>query len=57
MPEPLRSAYICCCRTVAAICCLSFAASNSERGGAWGGCVYDVDEILKVLAAGRKVMT
>jgi hypothetical protein len=23
-------------------------------GGAWGGCVYDVDEIIATLEAGRK---
>ena len=34
-----------------------WAALQDASGGAWGGCVYDVDEILKVLAAGRKVMT
>jgi putative YjhG/YagF family dehydratase len=34
-----------------------WAALQDASGGAWGGCVYDVDEIIKVLAAGRKVIT
>ena len=25
-------------------------------GGSWGGAVYDVDAILEVIAAGKKVM-
>ncbi|HUY91204.1 MAG TPA: YjhG/YagF family D-xylonate dehydratase [Pirellulales bacterium] len=30
-----------------------WAALQSVSGGAWGGCVYDVERILEVLAAGR----
>lgn len=31
-----------------------WAALQDVSGGTWGGCVYDVDAILKALAAGRK---
>ena len=31
-----------------------WAALQDVSGGTWGGCVYDVDAILKVLAAGKK---
>jgi putative YjhG/YagF family dehydratase len=31
-----------------------WAALQDASGGTWGGCVYDVDAILKVLAAGRR---
>ncbi|HEX3878198.1 MAG TPA: hypothetical protein VHW24_14505 [Bryobacteraceae bacterium] len=30
-----------------------WAALQDVSGGTWGGCVFDTDEILKVLAAGR----
>jgi dihydroxyacid dehydratase/phosphogluconate dehydratase len=30
-----------------------WAALQSASGGTWGGCVYDVDRILKLLALGR----
>jgi xylonate dehydratase len=33
-----------------------WAALQDASGGAWGGCVFDVDAILKVLAAGRKAL-
>jgi putative YjhG/YagF family dehydratase len=33
-----------------------WAALQDASGGAWGGCVYDVDEILKVLAAGKRAL-
>lgn len=33
-----------------------WAALQDASGGSWGGCVYDVDAILKVLAAGKKVL-
>jgi xylonate dehydratase len=33
-----------------------WAALQDVGGGSWGGCVFDVDEILKVLAAGRKAL-
>jgi putative YjhG/YagF family dehydratase len=33
-----------------------WAALQDASGGAWGGSVYDVDTILKVLAAGRKAL-
>ncbi|MEO8126247.1 MAG: YjhG/YagF family D-xylonate dehydratase [Bryobacteraceae bacterium] len=31
-----------------------WAALQSIGGGAWGGCVYDVDRILEVIEAGKK---
>jgi len=31
-----------------------WAALQDVSGGTWGGCVYDVDAILEVLAAGRR---
>ena len=33
-----------------------WAALQDASGGTWGGCVYDVDAILKTLAAGRKAL-
>jgi putative YjhG/YagF family dehydratase len=33
-----------------------WAALQNVAGGSWGGCVYDVDRIIKVLDEGRKVM-
>jgi putative YjhG/YagF family dehydratase len=33
-----------------------WAALQEASGGAWGGCVYDVDAIVAALAAGRKAM-
>ncbi len=33
-----------------------WAALQSLSGGAWGGCVYDVEEILKIIAAGRQAL-
>ncbi len=33
-----------------------WAALQQEGGGAWGGCIYDVDEIVKCLAAGRRAL-
>jgi len=33
-----------------------WAALQDVSGGTWGGCVYDVDEILLVLEAGKKAL-
>ena len=33
-----------------------WAALQNAGGGTWGGCVYDVDAILKTLGAGRKAL-
>ena len=33
-----------------------WAAFQDASGGPWGGCVFDVDSILKVLAAGKRVL-
>jgi putative YjhG/YagF family dehydratase len=33
-----------------------WAALQDASGGTWGGCVYDVDAILDMLAAGRKAL-
>ncbi len=33
-----------------------WAALQDVSGGTWGGCVFDVDAIVKVLAAGRKAL-
>jgi xylonate dehydratase len=33
-----------------------WAALQDVGGGTWGGCVYDVEAILRVLAAGRKAL-
>jgi hypothetical protein len=33
-----------------------WAALQEVSGGPWGGSVFDVDEILRVLAAGRKAL-
>ncbi len=33
-----------------------WAALQAVSGGTWGGCVYDVERILAVLEAGRKVL-
>ena len=33
-----------------------WAALQDVSGGTWGGCVYDVDAIVKVLAAGKKAL-
>ena len=33
-----------------------WAALQRAGGGTWGGCVYDVDEIIKLLDAGRDAL-
>lgn len=33
-----------------------WAALQSASGGTWGGCVYDVNQIIQVLDAGRKAL-
>lgn len=33
-----------------------WAALQNVSGGVWGGCVYDVDKIVEVLEAGRRVV-
>jgi len=33
-----------------------WAALQDASGGTWGGCVFDVDAIVKVIAAGRKAL-
>jgi len=33
-----------------------WAALQEIGGGSWGGSVYDVDEILRVIEAGRKTL-
>ncbi len=33
-----------------------WAALQGVSGGTWGGCVYDVDEIVKTLEAGKKAL-
>lgn len=33
-----------------------WAALQDASGGVWGGCVYDVDRILEVLAAGKEAL-
>lgn len=33
-----------------------WAALQDVSGGTWGGCVFDTDEILKVIAAGKKAL-
>jgi len=33
-----------------------WAALQNVAGGSWGGCVYDVDQIIEVLEAGRKAI-
>ncbi len=33
-----------------------WAALQDASGGTWGGCVYDVESILKVLAAGKHAL-
>jgi dihydroxyacid dehydratase/phosphogluconate dehydratase len=33
-----------------------WAALQDVSGGTWGGCVYDVDAIIKTLAAGRRTL-
>jgi putative YjhG/YagF family dehydratase len=33
-----------------------WAALQNASGGTWGGCVFDVDQITKVLEAGRKAL-
>jgi putative YjhG/YagF family dehydratase len=33
-----------------------WAAMQSVSGGTWGGCVFDVDEIVKTLEAGKKAL-
>jgi dihydroxyacid dehydratase/phosphogluconate dehydratase len=33
-----------------------WAALQDVSGGPWGGCVYDVDAILKVIEAGKKAL-
>lgn len=34
-----------------------WAALQDASGGTWGGCVYDVEAIVKTLAAGRKALS
>jgi dihydroxyacid dehydratase/phosphogluconate dehydratase len=34
-----------------------WAALQDVSGGVWGGCVYDVDAILEIIAAGKRAMT
>ena len=34
-----------------------WAALQSLSGGAWGGCVYDVESILKVIEAGKQALS
>lgn len=34
-----------------------WAALQDVSGGTWGGCVYDVDSILRVLAAGKRALS
>jgi len=34
-----------------------WAALVDASGGSWGGAVYDVDEILRVIAAGKKALS
>ncbi|MEZ4831993.1 MAG: hypothetical protein R2873_08320 [Caldilineaceae bacterium] len=33
-----------------------WAALQNASGGTWGGCVYDVDRIVALLEAGKKVL-
>ena len=33
-----------------------WAALQSASGGTWGGCVFDVDDIVKTLEAGQAVL-
>ena len=33
-----------------------WAALQNASGGTWGGCVYDVDRIVELLAAGEKAL-
>ena len=33
-----------------------WAALQDVSGGTWGGCVFDTEEILRVLAAGKKAL-
>ena len=33
-----------------------WAALQDVSGGTWGGCVYDAEAILRVLAAGKKAL-
>ena len=33
-----------------------WAALQDVSGGPWGGCVYDVDAILRVLEAGKRAL-
>ena len=35
---------------------LFFAALQDLGGGTWGGCVFDTDRILEVIAAGRRAL-
>ena len=34
-----------------------WAALQKVSGGTWGGCVYDVDHIIRVLDAGEKALS
>jgi hypothetical protein len=34
-----------------------WAALQSLSGGAWGGCVYDVNRILEVINAGKEILS
>jgi hypothetical protein len=33
-----------------------WAALQNASGGAWGGCVYDVETIIELLEAGRRAL-
>jgi len=33
-----------------------WVALQDASGGVWGGCVFDVDEIVKTLEAGRRAL-
>jgi hypothetical protein len=33
-----------------------WAALQDVSGGSWGGCVYDVDAILRVIEAGKRAL-
>ena len=34
-----------------------WAALQDVSGGPWGGCVYDVEAILKVIEAGKRALS
>jgi hypothetical protein len=33
-----------------------WAALQDASGGTWGGCVYDADQIIKYLEAGKRAL-